>query len=155
MGRIEGKSKNRFKTAVEKCDEIKNSFKAGLSALGKDSLLIKVKDTNLIDGSVDIDSAVKGKRPSDTRWDYAVGYSGEAYFIEVHSADTKNVDEMVKKVTWLKNWLVTNATDLNKLHKNGIYHWIPSGRVKILKNSTQYKKIAANKLVIANPLILK
>ncbi len=154
MERSKRQIANRFCQAVNNCDEIKDSLKAGLTAMGNNSIAVKVKDTKLIDGSVDIDSAVKWKRPTEARWDYVVGYADEAYFIEVHPADTKNVDEMIKKIKWLKEWLATKATDLKKLHKSGVYYWIPSGRVKILKTSVQYRKIAANDLVIIKPLHL-
>lgn len=147
--------KNQFKKAVDNCSEIRDWLKPGLSAMGPNSTAVRAENSGLIDGSVDIDSAVKNLRPGEPRWDYAVGYLDEAYFIEVHPADTKNVDEMVKKVTWLKKWLTDVAPDLKKLHKSGTYHWIPSGRVKILKNSTQYKKIVANNLLISKQLCLK
>ena len=149
------KKNNTFKAAVDKCRELTGSYKAGLTALGANSEAIKASDNSLIDGSVDIDSALKAIRPNEARWDFAVGYSGEAFFVEVHPADTKNVNEMVNKVVWLKNWLASVAPDLKKLHKRGCYHWIPSGRVKILKSSSQYKKIAVNNLIIAKPLFLK
>ncbi len=139
---------------MDRCPEIKDSFRPGLSALGAHSSDVKAKDTSRLDGSVDIDSAVRKVRPGEARWDYAVGYAEDAYFVEVHPANTKNVDEMVKKVTWLKNWLATVAVDLKKLHKCGTYHWIPSGSVKILKTSKQYKMIAANNLMITNTLRL-
>lgn len=155
MGKTERKETIAFADAVENCSEIRDSLKSGLSALGSNSVCVKVQNTKLLDGSVDIDEALKSIRPDDARWDYVVGYSGNAYFLEVHPADTKNVDEMVKKVIWLKNWLNSVATDLKKLHKSGVYHWIPSGRVRILKSSTQYRKIAANNLTISNPLFLK
>ena len=155
MARTKTIKGNQFKAAVENCGEIKNGLKPGLSAMGYNSKVVRVANPGLIDGSVDIDSAVKDLRPGEPRWDYVVGYLDEAYFIEVHPADTKNVDEMVKKVTWLKKWLPAVAPDLKKLHKSGTYYWIPSGRVKILKTSTQYKKIAANNLLISNQLCLK
>lgn len=143
---------NPFNTAIDSCDEIRGYMKQGLSALGRNSSKVKTQHPALIDGSVDIDTAVRSIRPDEPRWDYVVGYSGQAYFLEVHPADTKNVDEMVKKVTWLKHWLTVEAPDLKNLHKCGSYHWIPSGRVKILKTSPQYRKIAANNLTIT-PLL--
>lgn len=146
---------NKFQEAVDKCDEIKGSLMPGLSAMGRNSVAVKATDPNKLNGSVDIDAAVKSIRPNEPRWDYAVGYSNQAFFIEVHPADTKNVDEMVKKVKWLKEWLSEVAPELKELHKSGVYHWIPSGRVKILKTSPQYKRIALNKLLIINPLSLK
>lgn len=155
MARTDKSKVNIFKSAVDKCVEIRGKLCAGLSAMHRDSVLVTVRDTRLLDGSVDIDNAVKAVRPNEPRWDYVIGYGGEAFFAEVHPADTRNVDEMVNKVMWLKDWLSSVAPDLKLLHRNGVFHWIPSGRVKILKTSSQYKKIAVNKLSIANPLMLK
>lgn len=143
-----------FKDSVNNCDEIKNALKPGLSALKGNSKDVKAADTKLIEGSVDIDEAVRDKYPEDSRWDYVVGYSNEAFFIEVHPAATSNVDEMVKKVKWLKYWLSSVASDLKTLHKKEIYYWIPSGSVKILPGSVQYRKIAANHLQIMKLLVL-
>lgn len=137
-----------FKTAVGNCDEIKDELKSGLSALKSDSKFVKTANPKLIEGSVDIDGAVKKLYPEDARWDYVVGYNDEAVFIEVHPAATSNVSEMVSKVKWLKSWLDSKAQDLRELNKSKVYYWIPSGGVSILKGSAQYKQIAANHLKI-------
>lgn len=143
-----------FKDAVRNCREISDALKPGLSAMKANSKKVRFTNSQLIDGSVDIDEAVRGIRPDESRWDYVIGYSNEAIFIEVHPADTANVDEMVKKVKWLKSWLTVAAPDLKGLHKREVYYWIPSGRVNILKGSVQYRKIAVNHLLIKNPVIL-
>lgn len=88
---------NPFQKAVTDCAEIADALKPELSAMGGYSTLVKIENTRLIDGSVDIDNAVKKLYPNDSRWDYVIGYNGNAYFIEIHPADTKNVDEMIKK----------------------------------------------------------
>jgi len=155
MDKTDRLESNPFKDAVSKCDEIRDTYKPGLIALGGNSAVIKVKDTKKLNGSVDIDASVKKSRPQEARWDYTLGYRDNAYFVEVHPADTKNVEEMIKKVIWLKNWLSAVAPDLKKLHKCGVYHWIPSGRVRILKTSPQYKKISSNNLSITKILELE
>lgn len=157
MAKTDKEISNPFAEAVDKCAEIKDNLRVGLSAMGKNSLMVMVSNTRLLDGSVDIDNALKATRPNEARWDYVIGYDGEAFFVEIHPADTKNVDEMIKKVAWLKQWLTREAPELKKLHRCGSFHWIPSGRVKILKTSPQYKKIAANNISLAHssPLILK
>lgn len=81
-----------FKDAVLKCDEIKDALRSGLSALRANSKVVKPRDTKLLEGSVDIDEAVKALRPGESRWDYVVGYSNEAFFIEVHPAGSSNVE---------------------------------------------------------------
>lgn len=148
-------SRGLFGDAIGKCDEIRDSMKRGLSALGANSNRVKPGNPRNVNGSVDIDKTLKHMYPNDSRWDYVVGYCNEAFFIEVHPADTSNVDEMVKKVKWLIGWLETKAPDLKKLHKCGVFHWIPSGRFNILPGSRQYKIVAANRLLLTKQLALK
>lgn len=99
MGKTEKEKPNLFKAAVDKSPEIKGCWCPGLSAMGKNSSAVSVGDTNFLQGSVDIDTSTLLGHPDESRWDYTIGYNDEAYFIEVHPADTKNVDEMVKKLT--------------------------------------------------------
>lgn len=75
-------------------------------------------------------------------------------FVEVHPANTSNVDEVVKKKKWLDVWLKTNALDLKAMMAGTSYYWIASGKVAILPNSPQARKIAKNKLVLCKELNL-
>ena len=143
-----------FKEAITKCKEIADAFQPGLKALGAESCYIKANNPKLIDGSVNIDKCLKSRYPHASRWDYAIGYNLNAYFVEIHPADTSNVDEMIRKVWWLRKWLSESATDLQLLHKCKVFHWIPTGRVRILKGSTHYKKIAKNNLVITDKIMV-
>lgn len=143
-----------FVSAIDCCTDIKGQTKTGMSALGVHSAMVKVKNTRLLDGSVDIDAAVKKIYPHDSRWDYVVGYNGRAYFIEVHPAETRNINEMIAKVKWLRHWLMEKASELKGLHHIDVYYWLPSGRVKILKHSNQYHKIAANNLKLVSPPLI-
>lgn len=76
-----------FKTAIDQTPLLRNHLRDGLQALGSNSSNIKPNDTRKCEGSVDIDNAVKQEFSSDNRWDYAVGYDGKTYFIEIHPAD--------------------------------------------------------------------
>lgn len=105
-------------------------------------------------GSVYLDKCLKTTNPHDARWDYVIGYSEKAYFVEVHPANTSNVDEVVKKKKWLEVWLKTNALDLKAMMAGTGYYWIASGKVAILPNSPQARKIAKNKLVLCKELNL-
>lgn len=75
-------------------------------------------------------------------------------FVEVHPANTSNVDEVVKKKKWLDVWLKTNALDLKAMMAGTGYYWIASGKVAILPNSPQAREIAKNKLVLCKELNL-
>ena len=92
--------------------------------------------------------------PNESRWDYVIGYNGSVFFVEIHPAQTSNVEEMIKKVIWLKNWLKGSAPELMSLHKCGVFHWIPSGKVKILSTSSQARKIAQNNLKITKTIMV-
>ena len=85
-----------FKEAIFATPLLKNAYKNGLQALGNYSNKVRPSDTKKCEGSVDIDAAVKGIYPNDSRWDYAIGYDGTTYFIEVHSAETSQVTPVLK-----------------------------------------------------------
>lgn len=148
-------NKLSFREAVKATKEVAAGFCSGLQALGSNSVVVKVKDKREINGSVDIDTITKSLYPGDSRWDYVIGYKGNAYFVEVHPADTKNVDEVIKKKMWLEDWLKNSAPELKKIEAaNFPYYWVPSGRVAILKNSPQYRRIASNHIHLVKRLEL-
>ena len=143
-----------FKKAIEQTPLLKDHFQSGLKALGSNSNKVKPTDTRKCEGSVDIDTAVKPIYPNDSRWDYAISYDGVTHFIEVHSAKTDEVQAVLNKLQWLKDFLVTDATELNKQRK--YFHWIASSGNHILPNSSQSRKLSQKSgLTIAKELILK
>lgn len=144
-----------FTNAVLGIKEISRHLKPGLSALKGNSCFIKTSNPKSLNGSVDIDEALKNLMPGDNRWDYVFGYVGKAYFIEVHPADTSNAKEMLKKVAWLKTWLSTTAQPLKDIHADGCFHWCPSGRVKISPNSPQYRQMLSAGIRITKILNLR
>lgn len=105
---------NAFKYAITCTPDIKDGFRDGLQALGSNAKNVTPANSRKIDGSVDIDSCTHDLYPNESRWDYAIGYDGKAYFLEVHPANTSNVKEMVKKADWLKKWLSEKAVELKK-----------------------------------------
>lgn len=147
---------NAFKEAVDSIDDLKGGYRPGMQALKKtDSDKISVSESRNLLGSVDIDDCTKPLYPNASRWDYAIGYNQRALFIEVHPADTSNIDEMVKKVEWLKNWLNNKGRSLKNIKRDDYFYWIPSGRCRILKTSPQYKRLAINKLSITkHPFVI-
>lgn len=144
---------NAFKKAVDSTIEIKNHYCSGLQAIkGNERKMIVPKDPKKISGSVDIDNALTKLDPHGARWDYAIGYEDKAYFVEVHPANTSNIQEMINKVDWLKKWLKEKAASLNAIGDKTFY-LVPSGKVAILKNSPQHRKLSQNKLRIATPIM--
>lgn len=138
-----------FKKAVEDTPDVATNFRTGLSALGTHSSKVTVSDTTQLQGSIDIDSSTTAKYPQANRWDYAFGYRGEAFFIEVHSANTSEVSTVLKKLQWLKGWLNDQAPEINKLKAKNLppFYWIQSKGFAILKTSPQYRTAAQNKIM--------
>lgn len=134
-----------FRNAVESTPDIATAYNKGLQAIdAKDKTYFKVKDTNLIDGSVNIDKTTHALYPRDNRWDYVVGYNAKAYYVEVHPANTSNIPEMLRKLEWLKMWLKNKAPQLASLPSgNPKYNWIAtSAGVHITKTSPQSRQLA-------------
>jgi hypothetical protein len=145
-----------FKQAVEATEEITTGFRLGLSAFGKYSNKIEVRDTTLIQGSIDIDECTRLLYPNDNRWDYAFAYNSEVYFVEVHSANSTEVKVVVKKFKWLMNWLNAKAPEISKLRAKSRppFYWIQSKNFQIPKNSPQYRAAKQSGLLPIPKLVL-
>lgn len=137
---------NQFKLAVEATPDIKTCHRPGLQALGSHSNKISLGNNSQCNGSVEIDECVKGKYANSNRWDYCFGYNHEAYFIEVHSANTSEVSTMLNKLQWLKDWLNSSAPELYKMKAKPPYYWIMTGKYNIQPNSPQARRIAQSGL---------
>lgn len=147
---------NVFKSAVDNIDDLKNGYHKGLQALKGNSSKVSVSNTKKLLGSVDIDDSTKTLYPNAARWDYAIGYAQKAWFVEIHPANTSNVQEMLKKVQWLEDWLHNKARQLASIRKDDLHYWVPSGKVCILKTSPQYRSLAKHKLQItSSPFVIK
>ncbi|WP_308770133.1 hypothetical protein [uncultured Bacteroides sp.] len=139
-----------FRQAVENTPEIKNGFHNGLQALGANAKQVSATDTKKLEGSVDIDECTKALYPNDARWDYAIGYEGKVYFLEIHPASTSNVKDMIKKAEWLTNWLMKKAPSLKSLTANNTFYWKASGRQDILPRSPQYRKLIQSRIQLVS-----
>lgn len=83
-----------------------------------------VKDARRLDGSLNIDEETNMLYPNESRWDYAVGYDGKVYYVEVHPANTSNVEEVMKKKLWLDKWLKEKAPSMSALKAGSPkYQW--------------------------------
>lgn len=136
----------RFKVAVQQTSDVKSSWKSGLQALPhSDRGKIRCPARKYLAGSLFLDKALEAKYPNATRWDYAVGVKktneDHIWWIEVHPASTSDVKTMLAKKKWLVQWLRKSAPNLNAL-KNCGFHWVASGKVAILKNSPQARRLA-------------
>lgn len=139
-----------FKQIIQGIHTISKCFRNGLQALGSNSSKLKPADTRNCKGSIDIDSCLATSSPNESRWDYMVGYDRKVYFIEVHPAYTSEVDTVINKLVWLKDWLNQDGLPI-KLgfeSQNMAYYWIASGKITILKNSVYARRLAQSGLDI-------
>jgi hypothetical protein len=144
-----------FREAVENTPDIATGYKTGLNALGQDRSKVSATNPRQLNGSVDIDSCTKERYPNENRWDYALSYNDKVYFVEVHPAKMDEIDVMLRKLQWLKDWLVRYAPHMNALEKAlPAYYWIQSGKYSIPKTAPQYRKISQNGLVPRPRLVL-
>lgn len=136
--------KSNFQKAVEGTPEISTAYRSGLQALKRsDRGAFDVADTRLLDGSVDIDTAVQEKYPNENRWDYAIGYSGKVCYVEVHPAYTSEVSVVENKLKWLKTWLREKGPLLDAIPKAiPSFVWAQTGKGAILPQSSQAKRLA-------------
>lgn len=142
-----------FKGCIESIPMISAAFKDGLKAVERrDVSKIKTNDSRMLSGSVYLDECLKVTFPHEARWDYIIGFKDMAYFAEVHPANTSNVDEVVKKKVWLESWISNHASILKTCMAKDNYYWIASGKIAILKNSPQARRIAKNKLILCKEL---
>ena len=73
----------------------------------------------------------------------------------MHPASTSDVDTVIKKLTWLKEWLKNKAPQINKLQKgNQPYTWVPTDGYAILSSGSYAKKLAVNGIAVSNSLKL-
>ena len=151
-----GRAKCAFQIAVENTPDVKNGFRAGLQAVKNcDRNKVDATDPKKIQGSLDIDGQVEEIYPESPRWDYALSYDDKIYFFEVPSASTSEVDAVIKKLGWLKDWLKNKAPEINKVQKgNQPYTWVQSGSYSILSLGSYAKKLAVNGIKVANSLKL-
>ncbi len=147
-----------FREAVEATPDIKTCFQNGLTALGNHSRRVMVADSSMLQGSVDIDSCTKKKYPNSNRWDYVFAYKNEVFFVEIHSAHTTKVSTVLKKLKWLKEWLNSQAPELNKIRllgrKREQFVWIQSKNFQIPPGTPQYRAAINAGLLPKNKFIL-
>lgn len=143
--------KSAFQVAVAATKDVSGCYKDGLKAFEKDHSHKIICDQSKVEGSLFIDQCL-AKKDHGNRWDYAFGYNGKVYFVEVHSAVTSEVKVVLKKLQWLKDWLNSKAPELNKRKATGCYHWLQSGKFDIPPHMPQYKHAQQNG-IMPKPLL--
>ena len=150
--------KTPLENAIELTPDVTGHFKKGIQAVKNEyRSIISATDSRKLTGSVDIDSATSKLYPNDNRWDNAIEYNNETFFVEFHPASTSNVDELLKKQSWIKDWLKSHAPKIDALKaKNGnAFNWIATGRISILKGSRQHRQLATAGLLPQKRLLFQ
>ena len=119
-----------FVDAVRKTPEIAECLKAGLQALGSNRHKVKADATRSIIGSVDLDECLAQRYPNATRWDYVFGYKDRLYYVEVHQGRASEIENVIAKLDWLRQWRKQAATNLEDLKDRSTYHWIFTGKIE-------------------------
>ena len=139
----------RFQDAVVNSNDVRDCYRLGLQALPEgDRNRLSCRNTRKISGSLHLDAAVAQLYPNAARWDYGIGIkrtetTDKAIWVEVHPADANQVQKIIDKLTWLKNWLMNSAPNLMSITGNDSpYVWVASGSVSFQRNSPQTKRLA-------------
>jgi hypothetical protein len=88
--------------------------------------------------SVDIDARMRADYPTANRWDYGVIHGStkkRIEFIEVHPAESGEVDVVIKKQRWLKDLMTGHSIQPHS------WYWIPSGKITILRQSSYFRRL--------------
>lgn len=147
-----------FKNAVAATAEVCNCFQNGKQAIPKtDRNKVELEEESKCDGSLFIDKCLvdQKKYVNDNRWDYVIGYKGEAYFFEVHTAKDSEVNTVIDKLIWLKDWLLQSAPEINRLRANAPFFWIQSNGYHISRNSRHERRAEQSGIKPVPKLILK
>lgn len=141
-----------FRDAVEGADApLPDALRRGLQALqarDKGNVRTRSKPAEAWTGSIHVDEALRDERPRETRWDYGIGYvtpegREHAVWVEVHSADTKHVAEVLAKLGWLKEYLRTSAEALLTMsdRPEGSFFWVARSKVDIRTGSPEERSL--------------
>lgn len=127
------------------------AYRPGLQALGAYSKKIRLADPKIVTGSVDIDSTLAKTYAASNRWDYGIGLKRSrgkecAVWVEIHGAVVDEVGTLVRKVTWLKDYLKAYAPELWTLTlatpEAVRFVWLGTKDVHLSKNSPGFRRAA-------------
>lgn len=143
-----------FQHDVEETPGLSDACRRGIQALdATDREKITARPSRKLAGSVYLDSQLADRFPDANRWDYVVAWDTARneellHWIEVHPAGRRGcVDEVLAKLTWLKEWLNAEGTRLKAYRRKIV--WIASGRSAFQQNSPQLRKLVARGVYFA------
>ena len=131
---------------------VNQAYRPGKQALERrHRTLVTCSDTQRLTGSIDLDAtlAQEPDYANQSRWDYGIGHKPtrgpeRAVWVEVHTATTREVSAVIRKLEWLRTWLRTEAEQLNRLTGHvgqDSFVWIASNGDHIPRNSSQFRRL--------------
>jgi hypothetical protein len=136
-----------FKRAVRRTPQLQGAWRLGLGALrAQDRPHVNPSDPRRLSGSVDVDSALQQQQPNAHRWDFAIGFRHAnrqnecIYWVEIHTANDKEVKVVLDKLRWLRNWLAGDGNLLDAFERDFI--WVSSGATSFTPGAPQSKQFA-------------
>lgn len=143
-----------FQAAVQQTPRLATAWQPGLQALrAEDRPHIQAEDTRQLRGSADVDSALRESEPNANRWDFAIGHQHTnldeefIYWVEIHTGSDNQINVVLAKLEWLKNWLRQDGRRLGRFESDII--WVSSGHTLFTKGSAQVKTLAQKGLLYA------
>ena len=126
---------------------LQNAWAQGLGALrSQDRPHVAPENPRLLMGSADVDSALRASEPNAHRWDFAIGYRHAnrqkdcVYWVEIHTANDKEIKVVLAKLHWLRAWLAGDGKLLNRFERDFI--WVSSGATSFTLGAPQLKQFA-------------
>jgi hypothetical protein len=133
--------------AATQTPHLTEAWKPGLEALRtRDRPHVEAQDTRSLSGSADLDSALQEQEPTAHRWDFAIGYVHTnrtlecIYWVEIHTATDREVNVVLNKLRWLKQWLKGDGKKLAQFERDFV--WVSSGATSFTLTSPQQKQFA-------------
>ena len=113
--------RNAFSAARPPLDHEYNVGKRALER--RHGILVVCNDPTRLTGSIFLNFALAQfpEHAQAPRWDYGLGYKPQAnaeeqaVWIEVHSATTREVGAVLRKLKWLQDWLNSDAVQLKQM----------------------------------------
>lgn len=129
-----------------------DAYHPGKQALkGEHREMIRCQDPRRFTGSIDLEAALADDARVTNPWDYGIGVrlpggSECAIWVEVHPAATTEVSTFLRKLTWLRSWLRTQAAALDALSRPSVgvetFVWIATNAgVHIRPGSPQARRL--------------
>jgi len=136
-----------FKSAVLQTPHLATAWMPGLGALReRDRPHVVPEDPRRLKGCADINGALQEFQPNAHRWDFAIGYRHVnrrkdcIYWVEIHTANNKEVNVVLDKLRWLRTWLAGDGIRLSRFERDFV--WISSGPTSLTLGAPQLKQFA-------------